>query len=677
MDLLTALLLTFADSGAAAPAGARMTPELLWQLGRVTAAEPSPDGKEIVFEVTQYDLAANAGNADLWLLELEDRSVRRLTTHAKADRGARWSPDGRTIGFLSARSGKTQVYALPRAGGEPIALTAVEAGVDNFAWSPDGTRISYTADVKLDRELSDLHPDLPKAEARIIDDLLYRHWTEWSDASWSHLFVQPAAGGKAVDLMEGERVDTPLAPLGGADEIAWAPDGSELCYTAKKVADPEASTDSDLYVVPAGGGPAVNVTAGMHGFDRSPLYSPDGRYIAWKSMERAGFEADRERLMLYDRGSKQIRELTAGFDQWVQDVVWAPDSKSLWFTAPVRGTRQLFAAPLAGPIRPLTEGRHDLTAIRASADGAFVIGLLSTMERPNEVVRVPAAGGAPERLTGVNDAHFAGLLLPAVEPRVVRTKDGNDLFCWVILPPEFDRTRRYPLLTYCQGGPQSPITQSFSFRWNFHLMAARGYVVVAPCRRGMPGFGQAWNDAISGDWGGLAMQDYLDATDSMFGEPYVDRKRAGAVGASFGGYSVYWLMGHDQPEDRFACMVAHCGIFNLESFAGTTEELWFSNFDLGPPYWTSAEAARAYALNSPHRFVDRWDTPLLVIHGEKDFRVPLGEGLQAFQAAQLRGVPSRFLCFPSEGHWVSGPQNSVLWQRVFFDWLDRFLLPAK
>lgn len=677
MSLLAVSLLALAFQGDAAPN--RMTPELLWKLGRVGAPAVSPDGKQLCFPVTRYDLEKNKGNADLWLLDIGSTEPRRLTTHEKSDSSPSWSPDGRRIGFLSARDGKTQVWAIAADGGEAERLTNVPEGVANFHWSPDGSHLSFTSQVKIDSTIADVYPDLKNADAKIIDDLLYRHWDSWSDGTYSHLMVQSTApstdAGKARDLMAGERVHTPLVPFGGAEEIAWSPDGKELCYTAKRVENPESSTDSDLYLVSVDGGESRCITDGMDGFDRVPSYSPDGKFIAFHSMERAGFEADRERLMLYDRSSGAIRELTHHFAHHVGEYVWAPDSGSLLFSSTVEGRAQLYRIDLAGEVTRLTGGRHNLTSIAVSPDGATLYALRSTTERPNEIVQIRAAGGEPEPLTDVNGAIYATLELPDVEERWITSKDGSRMLCLVVKPPDFDPNHKYPLLTYCQGGPQSPISQWFSYRWNFHLMAANGYVVVAPSRRGLPGFGQDWNDAISKRWGGEAMSDYFAATDMMFEEPWIDRARAAAVGASFGGYSVYWLMGHDQ-EDRFAAMVAHCGLFNLESWYGSTEELWFGNWDVaGGAYWEDSQKQALFDKNSPHRFVDQWDTPLLVIHGGKDFRVPESEAFQAFTAAKLRGVPTRFLYFPNEGHWVLSAQNGLLWHRVFFDWLDTYLAP--
>lgn len=675
MSRLITLLILVSLAACQATARERMSPELLWKLGRVGSPQVSPDGKHVVFTITRYDIKENKGNTDLWLLALEDNSLRRLTTHPKSDSGPSWSPDGKRIGFISSRTDKPQVHAISPFGGEAVRLTDANNGVANFAWSPDGASVSYTSDVRLDKELKELYEDLDKASARIIDDLMYRHWDHWYEGTYSHLFVAPADGtGDPIDLMKDERVHTPLVPFGGGEQIAWSPDGKEMCYTAKKVSNPEESTDSDLYLVSASGGGARCITDGMDGFDKNPLYSPDGRWIAFHSMARAGFEADRERLMLYDRQSGEVRELTTDFDHWVGDTAWMPDSDGLVFNAPIKGTTQVFAIDMGGRVRQVTDGRHNLSGLAVAPAGDRLYARRSTTERPYELVRVDLASGEVGTLTGINDEQYQDLELPTVKERWVKGSDGAEIHCWVIYPPGFDPKKKYPMITYLQGGPQSPITQWFSYRWNFHLMAANDYIVVAPNRRGLPGFGQEWNDAISRDWGGQAMADYLSATDELFQEPYVDRERTAAVGASFGGYSAYWLMGHDQ-EDRFCAMISHCGLFNLESWVGTTEELWFADWDVGKPYWSGPEARAAFDQNSPHRFVDAWDTPLLVIHGEKDFRVPIGEGMQAFTAAQRKGVPSRFLYFPEEGHWVLGPQNGLLWHRVFFDWLDRYCKP--
>jgi len=657
----------------------RMSPELLWQLHRVSDPQPSPDAKTLLFAVRTYEIEKNAGETQLHLLDLETGGRRQLTS-AGSNFNGRWSPDGHTVAFLSTRDGAPQIYTIAVDGGEAVRVTDREGGVANMAWSPTGEHFSFTADVRLDPDIHARHPDMPLANARVYDSLLIRHWDQWKDGTYSHLFVVPAAGGEALDLMPGERFDTPVKPFGGGEQIAWSPDGEELCYTAKKVegAAWAASTDNDLWVVPVTGGAARNITAGRLGYDQEPTYSPDGEWIAFHSMVTPGFESDRNRLMLYHRGDGELHEVTAGFDQSVQSTTWAPGSQRLVFASDTTGTTQIYSVGVAGGApAAISAGRYQFASPVVSSDGA-VYCLRQNTERPFEIVRLDSSAsgaGSGQAVTDENGEVFATLALPAVEEKWFEATDGKRIHSWVVYPPDFTPNKSWPMLLYCQGGPQSQVGQWFSYRWNFHLMAARGYVVLAVNRRGLPGFGQEWNDAISRDWGGQAMQDLLSATDQMFASaPYIDRARTAAVGASFGGYTVYWLMGHDQ-ENRFAAMVAHCGVFHLESMYGATEEQFFVNWDLGGPYWQGPEIAQDYQRFSPHTFVGNWDTPLLVIHGQRDFRVPVTQGIQAFTVAQTRGVPSRFLYFPDECHWVLGPQNGVVWHREFFAWLDRYCKP--
>ncbi len=668
------------DSGAQ-----RLTPELLWQLRRVSDPKPDPTGQYLLYAVRTYDIDENSGTTQLYLLDLRKNERRQLTTQG-SNFSACWSPSGDAVAFLSTRGGAPQIYRMRIDGGEPTQVTSVEGGVANLAWSPDGAHFSFTADVSLDPDVHDRYPDLPEAEVKIYDSLLFRHWDQWKDGTYSHLFVVPVDGGEPRDLMPGERFDTPVKPFGGGEQIAWSPDGKELCYTAKKVEGTAwvSSTDNDLYVVPVDGGPAVVLTDANPGYDQEPVYSPDGKWIAYHSMERAGFESDRNRIMLYERATGAITELTRGHDMSTHGVAWAPDSAAVYFSADVKGTTQVFRLALPGSgglagARALSRGRAQVTGPVPSADGAWVYCTAQSTERPYEIVRLPVGAESPTEprtavLTHENDALYASLELPVVEERWFPATDGKQIHSWVIKPPGFDPARRYPMLLYCQGGPQSQVGQWFSYRWNFHLMAAQGYVVLAVNRRGLPGFGQEWNDQISRDWGGQAMQDLLTATDAMQQEPYIDAERTAAVGASFGGYTVFWLMGNDD-RDRFCTMIAHCGVFNLESMYLSTEELFFVNWDLGGPFWQDPEVWEDYERFSPHRKVANWTTPLLVIHGARDYRVPDAQGLQAFTAAQVQGVPSRLLYFPDEGHWVLSPQNGLVWHREFFAWLDRFCKP--
>ncbi|MCC6781375.1 MAG: S9 family peptidase [Planctomycetes bacterium] len=660
----------------------RLSPELLWQLARVNDPQVSPDGERLLYELREYSLAANRGTSQVMLLELGSGSARALTASG-SNRNARWSPDGKSVAFLSTRSGAPQVFVIAVDGGEARQLTQVEGGVDNLLWSPDGARLAFTARVKLDPDVHDLHPDLPLADAKVYDDLMVRHWDSWNDGTYNHLFVVDRKGGEPRDLMAGLRAHTPLPPFGGLEQITWTPDSQALVYAARRVPDDARllaakTTNSGLWLAPLDGGEPVDLVPDFAGYDTNPAFSPDGKHFAWLSMARDGYESDVNRLMVADFDPKARRLGGARrADQWdgtVTEFSWAADGRSLLFAADWRGTTPLFRVGRGGgePQR-VTSGRWQFTSPVCGPGGDFAYALRQQTERPAELVRI-ALGGEPgegQALTDHNGEVFATLALPKVEERWFQASDGERIHAWVVLPPDFDPKRRWPMLLFCQGGPQSQVGQGFSTRWNFHLMASQGYVVLAVNRRGLPGFGSRWNEQISRDWGGQCMQDLLSATDAMQQEPYIDRARTAAVGASFGGYTVYWLMGHD-PQKRFAAMIAHCGVFNLESMYLSTEELFFVDWDLGGPFWRDDAIRADYERFSPHRFVGEWRTPLLVIHGQQDFRVPLEQGLQAFTAARLQGCPSRFVYFPGESHWVLGPQNGVLWQRLFFDWLDRW-----
>jgi dipeptidyl aminopeptidase/acylaminoacyl peptidase len=674
---LAALLLLFAPGTTRAQDV--MTPELLWKLKRVSAPAVSPDGRHLVYGVTEYDVAANTGDTDLFLVDVDGGEPVRLTSMKGSEHSAAWRPDGQWIGFLSGKGGSTQLWEVRPNGKKVRQVTDVEGGIANFEYSPDGTHISFTSDVKLDKTIHDLYPDLPEADARIMDGLMYRHWDSWHDYAYSHLFVAPYKDGwvgEAMDLMEGERFDTPLSPFGGVEQIAWSPDGRTIAYTSKKLVGTEyaVSTNSDIYIVDIDSGDTRNFTEGMMGYDVGPVFSPDGNRIAWLSMERDGYESDRNRLFVHDFRTGQRAELTAAYDDDAHSPVWTSGGEVIYFTSDSRGTVQIFAVPAdGGDVRRVTDGVFDYVSLAvAETDEAVVlVGSRRSMSSPNEIYRIDPGSGEAEQITFANRDILAGIEMGRVEKRMIEATDGQQILTWVIYPPDFDPARRYPALLYAQGGPQGTVSQFFSYRWNFQLMAANGYIVVAPNRRGVPSFGQAWKEEISGDWGGQAMQDLLSAIDAVAAEPYVDESRLGAVGASYGGYTVYWLAGNH--EGRFKTFVAHAGVFNLESMYGATEELFFVNFDLGGAYWDRPDS---YERFSPHRFVQNWDTPILVIHGQKDFRVPVTEGMQAFTAAQLKGVESRFLYFPEEGHWVLTPQDGLLWHRVFFDWLGRYLKPV-
>lgn len=665
----------------------QMTPELLWKLGRLGEATISSDGSQLAYTVRRYDLAENKGTSTLFVQDLRSRTKRTLLSDWPSIGEIQFasSPFGERIFFVGL-SGKAndespQVWSLNPVDGGVVQVTAIEDGVAHPKVSPTGEHIAFTIDVKLDQEVTEIYEDLPKADARIIDSLLFRHWDAWHDFKYTHLHVAPiksdGRAGEATDLMAGLKANCPVPPFNGSEQFNWAPDGREIAYTAKIVERWAESTDSDVYAIKIDqSGSAKNISEGMPGYDNNPVYSPDGSRIAFHSMERPSFESDRNRIMVYHRTTGSMHEATRGLDQTAHGAAWTPDGQRLLFTSETRGTDQLFQISAAGGgLEQISDGRYNWGLVDILPRGGRVVVTYMNMERPKELALMRINGGRWDSISGINDTIYEDLTLPRVEERWIEATDGKQIHSWVIFPPNFSPDKKWPLLTYCQGGPQGQIGQWFSYRWNFHLMAAQGYVVVAPNRRGLPGFGREWNDQISGDWGGQAMKDLLSATDALLAEDYIDSERTGAIGASFGGYSVYWLMGNH--EDRFKTMIAHCGVFNLESMYGSTEELFFVNWDLGGPYWKSEAIQGDYNRFSPHRYVGNWKTPLLVIHGQKDFRVPVTQGMEAFTAAQVNGVPSRFLYFPNEGHWVLQPQNGVLWHRVFFEWLGRACQPTE
>ncbi len=654
----------------------KLTPERLWELGRLSDPQASPDSQWVVYGVSFYDLEKNQGNRDLYVISSRGGEPSRITAFQGNEFNARWRPDGRRIGFLSGESGSVQLWEMNRDGSDKSRITDIEGGISNFLYAPSGSHISFTRDIKLDQTASDRHPDLPEADARIIDSLMFRHWDSWHDYAYSHLFVAPYQDGKmseARDVMESERFDTPLNPFGGVEQINWSPDGRILAYTCKKNSGTEyaQSTNSDIYLYDVESRETRNVSSANPGYDVEPVFHPDGHRLFWSSMATGGYEADRQRLMEYDLDSGALRELSAGLDQNLSHLLPAGDQITLFFISETKGTSQVHALDTSsGKVRQITRGQHDYTSLQRGSGAKSITASRMSMSSPTELYRVDTTSGEAVGLTFTNRERLQNIALGKVEERWVDTTDGKKMLVWVIYPPEFDPERKYPAILYCQGGPQSTVSQFFSIRWNFQIMAANDYIVVAPNRRGLPSFGQAWNDAIAGDWGGQAMRDYLSAIDHVAAEPYVDETRLAAVGASFGGYSVFYLAGHH--EKRFKAFIAHAGVFNLESMFAATEEIFFVNHDLEGPYWLDPKP-KSYAAFSPHQYVQNWDTPILIIHGQKDFRVPVTESMQAFTAAQLRGVPSRFVYFPEESHWILSPQNGVLWQRLFFDWLDRYL----
>ena len=666
----------------------KMSPELLWKLGRLGAATVSPNEKVIAYTVRNYELKKNAGRSTLYLQLRESGKTVTPVSGWKVIGALDWIKLGGEdeLVFEGMRGDESplavQAWRLRLSDLKLTRMTDYDGGVSNLKVSPTGKHLAFTRDVKMDDTVQDLFKDLPFADARIIDGLMYRHWDQWHDFKYSHLHVAPVdqegKAGEPLDLMAGIKADCPVPPFGGSEHYNWSPDGQELAYTVKIDEKWAESTNSDVYTVSVNGGKARNISKGRMGYDNEPVYSPDGKTIAFSSMPRASFESDRNHIMVYDRRDGSLKDATAGLDQTTHGKHFLPGG-GFAYASEHRGTNQIFAVGsqwgASGDSKlgkQLSKGRYNFSLVQVFDGGKKGLISYMSMLRPRELGILDFESMEMTAVSDINGEIYESLQLPTIKERWVTATDGKKIHCWVIYPPNFNPDKKWPMLLYCQGGPQGQIGQWFSFRWNFHLMASHGgYVIVAPNRRGLPGFGQEWNDQISGDWGGQAMKDLLSATDEMAREPYIDEKKMGAIGASFGGYTVYWLMGN--AADKFACMIAHCGVFNLESMYGATEELFFVNWDLGGPYWKGGKVQKEYNQFSPHRFVKNWKTPLFVIHGEKDFRVPVTQGMEAFTAAQVQGVESRFLYFPNEGHWVLGPQNGVLWHRLFFDWLGRYL----
>jgi dipeptidyl aminopeptidase/acylaminoacyl peptidase len=653
----------------------RMTPEVLWSFGRISNVQLSPDRSQILFGITYYSIEQNKGFRDLYLLPVAGGPTKAITNTAVNEAGEVWRPDGQKIGFLSRESGSTQLWEMNPDGSERRQISEIEDGISGFNYSPDLKHLAFIKEVKVIANLKDNNPDLAKANARAYDDLMYRHWDEWVE-TFTHVFVAQVKKGRfdaIVDIMEGQPWESPLKPFGGMEQIAWSPDGTKLIYTCRKKQgkDYALSTNSDLYQYDLGTGTTTNLTEGMMGYDINPVFSPNGRYLAWESMERDGYEADKKRLYILDFQTGAQMDATTRFDQNVQSLVWTDDSKSIYFISDYQATDEIYHYNLqSNDISKITSGIHDYSLVLPT--GSRLIAVRKSMSKPDEIYRVDPASGKAEELSNVNKPLLDQLALGRVESRWVNTTDQKKMKVWVIYPPGFDPSGKYPAILFCGGGPQNTVSQFWSYRWNFQMMAAKGYIVVAPNRRGLPGFGKEWLEQISGDYGGQNMLDYLSAIDTVAAERYVDKNRLGAVGASYGGFSVYWLAGHHN--GRFKAFIAHDGMFNLEADYLETEEMWFANWDLGGPYWDSTNivAQKSYA-SSPHRFVDKWDTPILVIHGEKDYRISYTQGMQAFNAARLKNIPARLLLFPEENHWVLSAQNGILWQREFFGWLDKYL----
>ncbi len=651
-----------------------LTPEILWKFGRVNDQQLSPNGELVIFGVTRYDHRTNESITDIYSVPSAGGEMKKLTSSDGAYYNQRWFPDGSKIGFISDNSGSSQLWEMNPDGTLQTQVSDIDGGINGFEYSPDGKHVLFLKDVKLDKTPQEIYPDLPLVNVRIIDDLMYRHWNSWHDYSYSHIFVSEYGTliREATDIMKDEPWDAPLSPYFDQSEIAWSPDGNSIAYTCKKMKgkDYAVSTNSDIYLYDLADETTENITKGMPGYDKYPSFSPDGKFIAWQSMETPGYEADKNRLFIMELSSGEMTYLTKDFDQDAENLVWGNDNKTIYFISGINATYQIYKINVgSGEISQITEGVHNYNSIQVGDD--FITASRMSMSMASEIFRVDIQTGKDAQLSFINKDIYDNIKMGKVEERWIKTTDRKDMLVWVIYPPDFNPEKKYPALLYCQGGPQSAVSQFFSFRWNFQIMAANDYIVVAPNRRGLPTFGTAWNEQISGDYGGQNIKDYLSAIDAVKKEDFVDENRLGSVGASYGGYSVFYLAGHHQ--GRFKAFISHCGIFNFESMYASTEEMFFVNHDYEGAFWDRPKPV-SYKF-SPHLYVQNWDTPILIITGEYDLRIPYTESLQAFNSAQLRGVPSKLLVFPDETHFVLKPQNSILWQREFFGWLDKYLKP--
>lgn len=693
-----------------------MTPEALWAMGRIGSASASPDGKKIVYQVGYYSVKENKSHQILYVMNADGSNARQLTTSAKSETDASWL-DNNTIAFLT----DGQVWKMNADGSNRQKLTSDKTDIEGYKFSPDGKKVVLIKSIPYYGSIKKKPADLPKATGRLITDMNYRHWDHYVE-SIPHPFVANVNGNsidKGTDVLKGEPYECPMAPFGGIEQIDWSKDSKFIAYTCRKKEGVQyaISTDADIYLYNISTGETKNLCKGDAdkallaewkeadasidptksmrlqaidsekfqslnvGYDVNPKFSPDGKYVAWQSMARNGYESDLNRLCVYDltKHTKFYATDAKNFDTNVDDFCWATDSKSLYLTGVWHATERIWNVSVnGGKVRHITDDSYNDFGSIQMLNSKQLLTTRHSMLHPDDIFIVTPSKkekeAKVEQITDENKQIFDQLASATVEQRWVKTTDGKQELVWIILPPHFDKTKKYPTLLYCEGGPQSPVSQFWSYRWNFSIMAAHGYVIVAPNRHGLPGFGSEWNEEVSRDWTGQCMDDYLSAIDDAVANlPYVDKDRLGAVGASFGGFSVYYLAGHH--DKRFKCFIAHDGAFNLESMYTDTEEAWFSNWEYDDAYWNkdqTAAAGKTYE-NSPHRAVANWDAPILCIHGEKDYRINANQGFGAFNAARLKGIPAELLLFPDENHWVLKPQNGILWQRTFFNWLDQWL----
>ena len=651
-----------------------MTPEVLWTFGRMGSIAISPDGKYAVYPVTYFDKAEDCSYSDLYIVPTDGSTeAKRLTNSSARKSEPAWTPDGEYITYMSGG----QLWIIKPDGTSPKKISDIAGGIEGYKISPDGTKLLYIQQVKLEQDVHDMHPDLPKATGMLFEDQVYRHWDSWI-TTYTHPFVTAfnvnveTKAGK--DIMEGEHWESPVRPHGGMEQLTWTNDSKGIAYVSRKKTgiDYMESTNSDIYLYDIESGQTKNLTEGMMGYDMNPQFSPDGQFMAWQSMERDGYEADKNRLMVMNMANGEKRDYTIDLDQNADNFAWAIDGKSIWFVSDRHATDQIYNVNMAsGKIEKITDGVHNYQQVIPTANGTL-LATRQSMSKPSELYNVNINDGSAKEISYINKHLLDQLTMGKVESHWVKTVDNKEMLVWFIYPPHFDPSKKYPTILYCEGGPPSTVSQFGSFRWNMQMMAAGDYIIVAPNRRGLPGFGQEWLEQISGDYSGLNIKDYLAAIDYAATKPFVDKDNLGCVGASYGGYSVYFLAGCH--ENRFKAFIAHCGLFNLEMSYYTTEEMWFANWDMGGAPWEKNNkiAQRTFA-NSPSKFVGNWDTPILVIHGQQDFRVDVAHGISAFNTARMRKIPAQFLYMPDENHWVLKCQNGILWQRTFRNWLDRWL----
>ncbi len=659
----------------------KFTPEIMWKMSRIGQQVLSEDGSKLIYTVTQYNLAENRGITRLWLRDMATAEECAITDYNSTNTAPQWLSENR-IAFMSNRTSSMQAWAMDIDGQNLTQLTDIEGGIEGFGIA--GDHAFYVQRVKVaPLKGSDKYADMDKSKVRLYDDLMVRHWDYWDDGSYLHIFAADYKDGKIVDGVDiigaDKAYDAPLAPYFDTAEIRLSPDGSMLAYTCKPLTgvDYALSTDSDIFLYDFATKATRNLSKEAAaqgdekfvGYDKYPVFSPDGTKVAFRSQRRPGNEADQQRLWVFDLATNECTYITRGQDYCVTEVAW-DGNEAIYFVLPWRGTHQVAHIDLAGNMKHITKGNHDINTFTFA--GGKIVANMNTISKAVELYDVNLESGELTQLTDVNREVYDNIKFGEVQERWITTTDGKKMLTWVILPPDFDPTKKYPTLLYCQGGPQSTVSQFWSYRWNFQLMAAEGYVIVAPNRRGCPSFGQEWTDQISGDYSGQNIRDYLAAIDEVSKEPWVDTDHRGCVGASYGGYSTYYLAGVH--EGRFKAFIAHCGIFNFESMYGHTEELFFVTNDYGGAYWESdnATAMRSYA-NSPHKKVANWDSPIMIITGEKDYRIPYSQSLEAFTAARVQGLDARLVSFENEAHQVFQPQNSVVWNREFFGWLNKYL----